>query len=366
MKHDPISATTVDAREFRDALRLASIVVRRKNSVPVLSCVRLTARAGVVTIAGTDLDQEIVATLPGVTGAEIDVALPPSLLGYVAGAGDVLTITKEPDESYRLACGAASLRLSGSSTIPAADFPVPPLMEWETLAEVGEAKLRGWLNMVAGAISTEEVRYYLNGAFFRGRDGTLEIEAMDGHRLYRVATGATWSRKADILPRGTVNSLLRVLSAKGNGTVRILAPLTEQYPRLCFECPSANINTKMIEGTFPNMDHIVPAPEKQKLVACITAADVRLLLSDRKAGLYAARLNASEGIVTQQNHEGVEIAVSIERIEGAPEIAMNAGYLRDAIARFGDIEIWAESPDHPCRFRVADDRVTCIVMPMRV
>jgi DNA polymerase-3 subunit beta len=111
------------------------------------------------------------------------------------------------------------------------------------------------------AISTEETRYYLNGIYLHAAKGAkppvLRAVATDGHRLARVELP---------LPEGRRRHAGRDRAAQDGGRAGKL--LDESRWRHRHRCPtprSASASTvwtltsKLIDGTFPDYERVIPA-----------------------------------------------------------------------------------------------------------
>ena len=70
--------------------------------------------------------------------------------------------------------------------------------------------------------------------------------------------------------------------------------------------------------------------------------------------------------MSQRSAQGIHSTVSIEQIPGAVKFGVNAKYLRDLTTTFGDVAIRATGPGDPLAIQTDDERLTVIVMPMRV
>ena len=142
------------------------------------------------------------------------------------------------------------------STLPRDDFPVIAEGELPTRFELPAATLRQIIEKTRFAISTEETRYYLMGIFLHVIDEQLRAAATDGHRLARVTVpkpdGADGMPDV-IVPRKCVAELYRLLEEL-EGTVEIILSPT----KVRFGLGSAVLTSKLIDGTFPDYNRVIP------------------------------------------------------------------------------------------------------------
>ena len=149
------------------------------------------------------------------------------------------------------------------STLPRDDFPVIAEGELPTRFELPAATLREIIEKTRFAISTEETRYYLMGIFLHVVDDQMRAAATDGHRLARVTVarpdGADGMPDV-IVPRKAVNELYRLLEEL-EGTVEISLSPT----KIRFGLGSAILTSKLIDGTFPDYNRVIPTANDKLL-----------------------------------------------------------------------------------------------------
>ena len=179
-----------NAGELARALALAAVKLNEADvkRLPVLGAVHITTATGAAEIIGNILDFTITVKAkveipePGaiaVNGAAL-LALATSFSAdakITITGGDVTTIT----------CGRSRYRLP---QIPLGDLPLPLALDDIT----GEVVLEGTdllrlLSTLATA-STDQTRYYLNGALLQSVGDDLVAVSTDGKQLMRVSTPA--------------------------------------------------------------------------------------------------------------------------------------------------------------------------------
>ena len=153
----------------------------------------------------------------------------------------------------QLSAGRARFNLS---TLPRDDFPVIAEGDLPTRFELPAATLRQIIDKTRFAISTEETRYYLMGIFLHVADEALKAAATDGHRLARVTVakpdGADGMPDV-IVPRKCVAELRKLLDEL-EGTVEVSMSPT----KIRFGLGSAVLTSKLIDGTFPDYNRVIP------------------------------------------------------------------------------------------------------------
>src|SRR5438445_1641888 len=149
------------------------------------------------------------------------------------------------------------------SPLPRDDFPVIAEGELPTRFELPAATLRQVIEKTRFAISTEETRYYLMGIFLHVVDDQMRAAATDGHRLARVTVprpdGADGMPDV-IIPRKCVQELYRLVEEL-EGTVEISLSPT----KVRFGLGSAVLTSKLIDGTFPDYNRVIPTANDKLL-----------------------------------------------------------------------------------------------------
>ena len=144
--------------------------------------------------------------------------------------------------------------------LPPEDYPVMASGELPHNFALAASELRTLIDRTRFAISTEETRYYLNGIYLHVTKNdevpVMRAVATDGHRLARVEMvlpeGAA-GMPGVIVPRKTVLEL-RKLVEEGENEVQIA--LSETKIRFAFG--EAALTSKLIDGTFPDYDRVIP------------------------------------------------------------------------------------------------------------
>ena len=179
---------SIERAALMKALGHVQSVVERRNTIPILSNVLLSAEGGALSFSATDLDMEIIDE----TAAQ--VATP----GQITAPAQVLyeIVRKLPDgaevelkyagEDPRLLVSAGRSRFN-LPVLPAGDFPVMSSDGLSARISIEAQALARLIDKTRFAISTEETRYYLNGLYLHtvGEGGAAQLRAVatDGHRL---------------------------------------------------------------------------------------------------------------------------------------------------------------------------------------
>src|SRR5204862_7596781 len=141
-------------------------VVERRNTIPILSNVLLSADADKVGLSATDLDMEIIDSSSANIEAPGQITAPAHTLYEIVrklpeGADVSLTFTGD-DPRLTVQAGRSRFNLP---VLPACDFPVMSNVSFSGAIEIDTGDLIRLIDKTRFAISTEETRYYLNGLY---------------------------------------------------------------------------------------------------------------------------------------------------------------------------------------------------------
>ena len=252
---------TIERATLLKSLGHVQSVVERRNTIPILSNVLIEARDdGSIRLMATDLDLQVDESVPAqVAQAGATTVSAHTFFDIVRKLPEGSQVELSAAEGkMQVVAGRARFNLS---TLPRDDFPVIAEGELPTRFELPAATLRQIIDKTRFAISSEETRYYLMGIFLHVADDKLKAAATDGHRLARVTVdkpeGADGMPDV-IIPKKCVVELRKLLD-EVEGTAEISLSPT----KVRFGLGSAVLTSKLIDGTFPDYNRVIPTGQRQ-------------------------------------------------------------------------------------------------------
>lgn len=354
-----------------EALQSVIGVVERRQTMPILSNVLLSARDSRLRVTATDLEVELVAGAEVTVGQAGDVTLPGrKLFDIVRTLPDRtgITLTRE-GEKVVLRGGRSRFTLS---SLPASEFPVIEEISTQTTLRLAARDCRRLLDKTHFAMAQQDVRYYLNGTLLESDGKSLRAVATDGHRLSwgEIMLGGPVSEHQQIIvPRKGVLELQRLLDGEGEVTVEF------GTSHIRAQIGDVRLTSKLIDGKFPEYSRVIPANPPRVMTAPREALRAALqrtaILSNEK--YRGVRLAFGPGLLTIQahnpEHEEAEDQLEVD-FSGEPlEIGFNVGYLLDALGAIESesVEVCLTGADSSCLIRApGDGSVKYVVMPMRL
>src|SRR5690242_3576884 len=173
---------TATREELLAPLQSVIGVVERRQTMPVLANVLLSARDNRLAITGTDLEVELVAATKVGLEQPGDITVPGrKLLDIFRALPDGVSITLST-EGERVSVRAGRSRFTLSS-LPAAEFPVIEEINAQQTLSIAQGEFRRLIDKTHFSMAQQDVRYYLNGLLIETDGKALRAVATDGHRL---------------------------------------------------------------------------------------------------------------------------------------------------------------------------------------
>ena len=364
---------TIERATLLKSLGHVQSVVERRNTIPILSNVLIEARDdNSIRLMATDLDLQVDESVPATVSQPGATTVPAHTLFDIVRKlpeGSQVELNAA-DGKMRLSAGRARFNLS---TLPRDDFPVISEGELPTSFELPAATLRQIIDKTRFAISSEETRYYLMGIFLHVADDQLKAAATDGHRLARVVLpkpdGADGMPDV-IVPRKCVAELRKLLD-EVEGTVEVSLSPT----KIRFGLGSAVLTSKLIDGTFPDYNRVIPTANDKllKLDPKTFSAGVDRVSTIASEKTRAVKMSVDRDKVTL-SVTSPENGVATEEVPAdygndGLEIGFNARYLLDILGEIdGDtVEVHLADAAAPTLLRENDkSNALYVLMPMRV
>ncbi len=352
-------------------------VVERRNTIPILANVLISATNDSISFIATDMEIEINETLAG------QVAKPGAVTAPAHTLYEIVRKLPEGAQVELSAANANQLTLSAGRSrfklgcLPVDDFPKMPEGDLSCTFSLSAADLRMLIDRTRFAISTEETRYYLNGIYLHAaRAKNIEVlraVATDGHRLARVEMPAPRGAHAIpgvILPRKTVNEVRKLLD-ETPGDIDIA--LSESKARFAFS--GVIITSKLIDGTFPDYERVIPTGNDKTMevetAVFAAAADRVATISSEKSRAVKLSLAPGHLVLSATSPEAGSATEELDvKYDGALlDIGFNARYMLDIMQQIeGEgVRFHLADATAPAIVQdVADTSALFVLMPMRV
>jgi DNA polymerase III subunit beta len=338
---------TLEKDVLLQALQNVQSIVGQRSTLPILSNVLLKAEGDTLSLTTTDMEVCIKTTAPAEISEDGGSTLPARRFFSICRelpAGQV-EIEVDARDVATIRSGPAFFKLVGLSED---EFPPLPEFEESAVYTVDQPAFRDMLQKVIYAASTDETRYILNGALLSFKDEKLTVVATDGRRLALVEQEIEFSEDAEaalVVPTKTINELVKTLNDEGILRIRV------SEKQIAFDFDRVLIISKLIEGTYPNFQQVIPAQCDERVSidreTILTAVRrVSILTDDQTASI---RLNFGENkleLVTNSPEIGEARETIPVKYDGKEiSIAFNPGFLMAPLRHLDSDEIFFELSD---------------------
>ncbi|HIB09172.1 MAG TPA: DNA polymerase III subunit beta, partial [Gemmatimonadetes bacterium] len=353
-------------------LASVSASIPSKTTLPVLSNILFQAENGSVWMSGTDLDVAVRIKVPADVRQE----------GSLTAPGKKLQdITKElPDQPVELATMGSKLELKSGrghfklNSLPADEFPTLPEVDFDEGWRVTGTDVNRLIHHTSFAVSNEESRPILNGVLWELRDGAMRMVATNGHRLARMGVPAESgdTSSADfIVPPSALQQVQRLFKKDE------VLEVARSGNHLGFRAGAAEVYTRLIEGTYPNYDQVIPRDNDKVATVDKKALEsaVRRMAVVASDQTHRIRLKFESGrlhlsVLTPDLGEGqdeLEVGYEGEEIE----IGFNANYLLEVLRYMptDEVDIAFKAPERAVTIVPSEAEnldYLCLVMPLRL
>jgi len=364
---------TVSQETIVRPLQLVCSIVERRSTLPILSTILLRVHGNQLSMTSTDMELEMIATLPVAVEQEGKTAVSArKFLDICRALPSNATISfNAKDNKALVKAGKSRFSLS---TLPSEDFPDSEGANYVDEITLPQSALKALFDETSFAMASQDVRYYLNGLLLEREENILRAVATDGHRLAlgSITTETSLAEKSSIIvPRKAILELGRLLNDSEDNVT-----LAFSNQQIKVELPDLHFTSKLIDGQFPNYERVLPLggdkevkADREQLKQALSRAAI--LSSDKHRSV---RINLESGLfkatVINQEQESAEEEISIDYEGATLEIAFNNAYLLDLLNAIPDEHVTMVFSDENSSALItpANEELDrqYVVMPMRL
>lgn len=362
--------------------------VERRHTLNILSNVKIQVNSQSLTITGSDLEVELVASTTLTDGACLqagDTTVPArKLMDICKSLPTAALIDLQVTEDQRCILKSGNSRFV-LGTLPAEDYPLLSTENTQgTQVVITQRELKRLFEKTAFAMAVQDVRFYLTGTLLEIDQNQLRAVTTDGHRLALCETAASSTATQAvqaIVPRKAVAELQRLLSVEDeqlslligrellNVTISIASRDKEQGDT------TVRFTTKLIDGKFPDYRRVIPrGGDKNVIIAHDVLKQslqrVAILSNEKLRGVF---LNfGADSLQLRANNPEQDEAIEDLAIQytAAPlEMSFNAQYLLEVLNVLDGDDVSMTMTEANQSVLVQDSThldQTYVVMPMRV
>jgi DNA polymerase-3 subunit beta len=357
----------VEKSKIENALHRIGAIIQPRTTLAILGNILCEAKKDALTLTVASSEVRGTVTIPATVEQEGTTTIP--FKRFIATIsklrGDQVSVSATENHHTSVEGGTAKIKLYG---LDPKDYPEAPKPEGVPVTLPVESLMRG-LSLTDFAVNPAEGRKVLQGVNVDIRPEAVTFAATDGKRI------AVWTAEAPVgieeesivlnVPIASVSELKKFLPKSGAVTIRAGKSL------VTFETPDGSFSSRLLEGTFPKYDQIIPKRVSSsftiKSEKAAAALDLMQLVADTAAPCVKVSIGSGSMRFTAETHE-VGAGSDVIEIEGDGEVdlTLNAGFFADPFKRSGADELVLEFCGGGKPLRIVDKTgFMYILMPMQ-
>jgi DNA polymerase-3 subunit beta len=337
----------ISRQNFLKELQLLQGIIERKNTMPILANLLLTAEKDELEMTASDLEVALRSKTEAVVKTPGKATIPAkTLFEIVRKLSDQtdITVRKLDNNQLEIKSGSYRSRLVG---LPVEEYPTLPDLEGKKGLTLPAAILKEAIRRVIFSIAQEDIRYAMNGALFSVDGNRLIMIGTDGHRMAYVSTELESTKSSEkievIIPRKALGELMKLLSEAKD---EVKFGRFENF--IFFQIDSHLLLSRNIEAQFPNYDKFVSL--KNDKVATFNSMALNqgvqrvAVLSNERSRAVEFTLSNGKANLSSANPEMGEASDAMDVQYEGPElkIGFNSQYLIEFLAATNSEEVMLE------------------------
>jgi len=319
--------------ELQKALQKLSKATPVRSTLPILSCVLISATNDKTTLRSTDLELTIEIEILVSIEEEGSAAIPLKQLYDITNELQEtrITITVDNRNKVKIETKTGSYDLMGK---PKEEFPATPKTDEKKKINILGDVFKEIINSTLFAVSKDDLKPSLTGVLFRFNSNGITAVATDGHRLVKKTNE---NYKTDnfvgdiVVPKKFLSYLSNHLSDDN-----IIITIDEKYIKATIK--KDTIISRTINEVFPDYESVIPKENNKKLKTdkkTLLGAIKRVSIFSNKSTHQVAFNISKEGVfITTEDPESSSRAKEeiIAEYEGDEiTIGYNGEYLKDVV-----------------------------------
>lgn len=340
--------------------------------LPVLNMALFTVEGSTLTVAGTDLNVAVTATLTCEGDKVRSFATPiKALAETLKGAEGEVTVERVVNQIHVTVGGTTTL-------LPCLDGEeFPTLLSAKTAdLQPASASLNAILDKLLYAASEDATRYNLNGVYIQAE--RKHAVATDGHRLAMLENVELPVDRNVTISREALEHLGRVMKLNKKEETKMGLgdrASAEDFELVAFQCGNFTITSRLVVGTFPDYQKVIPKKHKSDIevdvpVEAFAKGIKAVKPKDKYAGIT---MQFDENILTitsvDKDRKETRTTLPVEYTGKAFKIAFNPNYLADTLGAVDGNTVRLQLSTDMAPALVCDssnDSHKCVIMPMRI
>lgn len=353
-------------------------IVQTRNTMPILSNVRVETQKKGIQLFATDLEIGLQDFVPAEVLEPGKITVSARKFYEIAKELKDEEILIETDDHQQIVihAGKSSFKLRGLS---AQEYPSFPEIKKTANLTLPATIFQEMIKKTSYAVSSDLTRISLNGVLFHisgSKKKSIEMVATDGHRLSVASRelpslGSSEGTLKVIIPRKAILELKKFLDEGNHKDVEIV--VSENH--IVFQEGNYTLLSRLIDAKFPNYEDVIPKENPNRLIInreLFQGAIRRVsILSDEKTNSIKLSLRRGELQVSSNNPEVGEAkeSLSTDYQNEELDVGFNVRYIQDILSALQgeEVRILFRDALSPSRLEdPLDPGFVGVIMPMRI
>lgn len=347
--------------DLTEALQFVIRAVAVKPMTPILAGIYLKAEGSMLELQANNFSTGIITRIPVNTEVAGEVVVSGKRFQeFVRNMPDDTITFSDAGNALAIESGGASVELL---TMPAFDFPKVKTPETDNSFKIRTTVLRDLIRKTVFAVGKDEARPVFMGCCFEINGGQISLVATNTHRLAlaKEQLPNSYSDCSFVVPSDTLRGLMLRIDPKD---VENYITINYSTRYLTFTFDNVFMTARLIEGTFPPYDRVIPASSTTRVT--VGTDDFRkavefVALMSKETEYNTVKLAFNNGGI-EISSNSPEIGDAIKGVEAQIDgdeldISFNADYIVDVLRVLESKQTIIELNDRysPAKFTEPDD-----------
>lgn len=355
--------------DFLTGINIALRAVPQKTTMPILQCIVLEAKDGILKLISNNMDLGIETIVDAEVKEEGSIALDAKLFSEIVRKLPENMITIKTDENYsaEIICERSKFKIAGHPTtefsfLPEYEKGIPLILDQFTLKEV--------IRQTVFAISDIETNKLMTGEQFFIQDRECKITALDGHQIAirKIQLSETFADTNVVVPGKTLQEISKILM----GDIEDKVSIYFLKNHILFEFDNTIVLSRLIEGDYYKIDQMLSSDYETKitisnkeLIASLDRGTLLIRESDKKPVIIQIT-DEKLAIQIQSSMGSMDDEIAIQKEGKDLMIGFNPRLLLDALKVIEDeqIDIYLINSKSPCFIRNEEQSYIYLILPI--
>lgn len=357
----------IDRRSLVNSLGAVFKAIPAHTTMPILTCVLVSAADGKVELLANDMEMAIKADIECEVIESGMIAVEAKLLLDIAKKLTDNDVLIETDDAFQVGikCGKAKFKLAGRD---GSEFPGIPEVEPDDDVTISQFTLKEIIGQTIFSIAENDVNKVMGGELFEINGDKLTVTALDGHRIAirKVDLRNSYQPVKVIVPGKVLMDLSKIVTGEASEDVQI--EFCQKHIRFMFD--NMTVVSRLIEGKYFDVAKMVSSNydisvtiNRRDLIESIDRAALLVKEGDKKPIIIEVGNNEMRLSVTSSMgsmHDTLDVAQD----GGDIKIGFNPKFVNDALRAIDEDEVTLYFTTRTAPCVIKDEGYFYLILPV--